>query len=475
MEDIFLGIEERKRSGVKEWTVHVSYLEVYNESIFDLLSTTKRPLVPCEDPVDHTVKVLGLTEKIVKDVTEVIGILDEGNRRRRMASTKANEFSSRSHAVLQIKIISKSEIDSIVSSNPEVGYRLRSRMCMTTSRLSLIDLAGSERAANTQNRGTRLREGASINKSLLALANCFNALSAKGKNSRVKYRDSKLTHLLKSSLEGNCKLCMIATINPATSVYEESHNTLKYADRAKAIRLKPIQVERLEIPRPRGTRLQKSGATRSSRRLSENSVKKRRISLDHRSQDTGHSRTTSKRRYSSMSYRPPPTPRASISRKSRPPRVSVETVRTTNQTPTVSSIREEATLAELEHLKLQNRTLATLAANVFERSGVDMRIEDISRLVQTAVKEAMSSSDCEIDRLCSAYSTKQAQKSNIPKFQRRNRESAPTEPNSDDVPEKENSLAQSTKEGIASRSNSCIPMASRMRVSNRLVGKLYRS
>jgi len=101
-------------------------------------------------------------------------------------------------------------------------------------RLSLIDLAGSERAAATLNTGTRLREGANINKSLLALANCINALS--NGSERVKYRDSKLTHLLKSSLEGDCHVAMLAAVTPSHKSYEESHNTLKYAHRAKNIK-----------------------------------------------------------------------------------------------------------------------------------------------------------------------------------------------------------------------------------------------
>jgi kinesin family protein 18/19 len=104
-------------------------------------------------------------------------------------------------------------------------------------KLSLIDLAGSERAANTQNRGARLVEGANINRSLLALGNCINALGEKGnKGNFVPYRDSKLTRLLKDSLGGNCRTVMIANISPAESSFEETLNTLKYANRAKNIK-----------------------------------------------------------------------------------------------------------------------------------------------------------------------------------------------------------------------------------------------
>lgn len=105
------------------------------------------------------------------------------------------------------------------------------------SKLSLVDLAGSERAANTKNSGKRLVEGANINRSLLALGNCINALAEKGhKGNFVPYRDSKLTRLLKDSLGGNCRTVMIANIGPAESSFEETLNTLKYANRAKNIK-----------------------------------------------------------------------------------------------------------------------------------------------------------------------------------------------------------------------------------------------
>jgi len=107
--------------------------------------------------------------------------------------------------------------------------------------LSLIDLAGSERGTVTENRGLRLREGAKINRSLLALANCINALGDKTKKGVfVPYRDSKLTRLLKDSLGGNCKTVMIATISPSSSYFEETINTLKYANRAKNIKTKQL-------------------------------------------------------------------------------------------------------------------------------------------------------------------------------------------------------------------------------------------
>lgn len=249
------------------YTITLSYMEVYCETIRDLLSESERSLNPCEHASDGTVRVLGLTERVVDNVDEVLDLVREGNARRKTEPTAANEVSSRSHAVLQVtckqalsvtasatlkksmmgtktsgrtsttsrvNLAPRSSRASLASSNNLSNRRVQEPVPVRESRLSLIDLAGSERAANTLNTGTRLREGANINKSLLALANCINALSTK--NERVKYRDSKLTHLLKSSLEGDCRVAMIAAVTPSHRSYEESHNTLKYAYRAKHIK-----------------------------------------------------------------------------------------------------------------------------------------------------------------------------------------------------------------------------------------------
>ena len=130
----------------------------------------------------------------------------------------------RSHAVLQVVVECKDRAPGTVAN-------------IKVSKLSLVDLAGSERAANTKNSGKRLVEGANINRSLLALGNCINALAEKGhKGNFVPYRDSKLTRLLKDSLGGNCRTVMIANIGPAESSFEETLNTLKYANRAKNIK-----------------------------------------------------------------------------------------------------------------------------------------------------------------------------------------------------------------------------------------------
>ncbi|CAM9511450.1 unnamed protein product [Hapterophycus canaliculatus] len=205
----------------------------------DLLSGSSKPLKINEDPAKGVVVVAGLVEMEVTSSDEVLDLLRQGNANRRTEATGANQVSSRSHAVLQV----------VVTRTLESG--LSGGKSVRESKLSLIDLAGSERASATNNRGEQLRQGANINKSLLSLANCINALAGNrrrrgGKGAgNVKYRDSKLTHLLKASLEGRCRLVMIANVNPSHVFFDDSHNTLKYANRAKNIKVDPRTTESL--------------------------------------------------------------------------------------------------------------------------------------------------------------------------------------------------------------------------------------
>jgi kinesin family protein 18/19 len=210
--------------------LRVSYVEVYNENIKDLLLVERAAPDEYLDLREDNVKgvcVAGVTEIMTTNVEEIAKYIRQGNRLRTKERTDANETSSRSHAVLQITVEHKDKAHGI---NAEINI----------AKLSLIDLAGSERASNTNNRGLRLIEGANINKSLLALGNCINALcelTKQGgptqKNMHIPYRDSKLTRLLKDSLGGNCRTVMITNISPAFAAYEDTLNTLKYADRAK--------------------------------------------------------------------------------------------------------------------------------------------------------------------------------------------------------------------------------------------------
>ena len=223
MEDLFrASAKEGKAQGVT-YKMSVSFLEVYNENIRDLLSETEEYLDLREDPIKGPV-VASITEIETTSSQEIMRLLHQGNAKRSQAATAANEVSSRSHAVLQVVVENRDRAPGTVA-NIKVG------------KLSLVDLAGSERAANTKNVGARLVEGANINRSLLALGNCINALGEKGnKGNFVPYRDSKLTRLLKDSLGGNCRTVMIANISSAESSFEETLNTLKYANRAKNIK-----------------------------------------------------------------------------------------------------------------------------------------------------------------------------------------------------------------------------------------------
>ncbi|KAM9773170.1 kinesin-like protein KIF19 isoform 2-T2 [Syngnathus typhle] len=220
LNDLFRAIEET--SDDMMYSVSMSYLEIYNEMIRDLLNPSSGFLDLREDSKGE-IQVAGITEVSTINAQEIMELLMKGNKQRTQEPTAANQTSSRSHAVLQVAVKQQSRSRDVLQ---EVRF----------ARLFMIDLAGSERAAQTQNRGQRLKEGAHINRSLLALGNCINALSDKNGNKYVNYRDSKLTRLLKDSLGGNSRTVMIAHISPASVAFEESRNTLTYADRAKSIR-----------------------------------------------------------------------------------------------------------------------------------------------------------------------------------------------------------------------------------------------
>ncbi|NXL43672.1 KI18A protein, partial [Podilymbus podiceps] len=202
--------------------VAVSYLEVYNEQIRDLL-VNSGPLAVRED-TQKGVVVQGLTLHQPKSAEEILQMLDYGNKNRTQHPTDVNASSSRSHAVFQIYLRQQ---DKTASINQNVRI----------AKMSLIDLAGSERASATNAKGARFREGTNINRSLLALGNVINALAdPKSKKQHIPYRNSKLTRLLKDSLGGNCRTIMIAAVSPSSMFYDDTYNTLKYANRAKDIK-----------------------------------------------------------------------------------------------------------------------------------------------------------------------------------------------------------------------------------------------
>uniref|UniRef100_A0A8C9K1M3 Kinesin-like protein n=1 Tax=Panthera tigris altaica TaxID=74533 RepID=A0A8C9K1M3_PANTA len=219
LNDLFRAIEET--SNDMEYEVSMSYLEV------------SPPLTPASarelrEDSKGVIQVAGITEVSTINAKEIMQLLMKGNRQRTQEPTAANQTSSRSHAVLQVAVRQRSRVKNVLQE-------------VRQGRLFMIDLAGSERASQTQNRGQRMKEGAHINRSLLALGNCINALSDKNSNKYINYRDSKLTRLLKDSLGGNSRTVMIAHISPASSAFEESRNTLTYAGRAKNIKTRVKQ------------------------------------------------------------------------------------------------------------------------------------------------------------------------------------------------------------------------------------------
>ncbi|KAK8928728.1 Kinesin-like protein FLA10 [Platanthera zijinensis] len=236
IKDLFSKIRQRSFNG--SYSLLLSYLEVYNETVRDLLSPG-RPLVLREDK-QGTIAA-GLTQYRAYSTDEVMQLLQQGNRNRTTEPTRVNETSSRSHAILQI--ITEYQVKESLNVDTRVG------------KLSLIDLAGSERALATDLRTQRSIEGANINRSLLALSSCINAL-VEGKR-HIPYRNSKLTQLLKDSLGGPCNTVMIANISPGHFSFSETQNTLHWADRAKEIRTKASSAidETTDIPETGQTKL----------------------------------------------------------------------------------------------------------------------------------------------------------------------------------------------------------------------------
>uniref|UniRef100_A0A8C6N272 Kinesin family member 4 n=1 Tax=Mus spicilegus TaxID=10103 RepID=A0A8C6N272_MUSSI len=224
---IQLLFKEINKKSDFEFTLKVSYLEIYNEEILDLLCSSREKATQInirEDPKEG-IKIVGLTEKTVLVASDTVSCLEQGNNSRTVASTAMNSQSSRSHAIFTISIEQRKKNDKNSS------FR---------SKLHLVDLAGSERQKKTKAEGDRLKEGININRGLLCLGNVISALGDDKKGNFVPYRDSKLTRLLQDSLGGNSHTLMIACVSPADSNLEETLNTLRYADRARKIKNKPI-------------------------------------------------------------------------------------------------------------------------------------------------------------------------------------------------------------------------------------------
>uniref|UniRef100_A0A8C1GJH0 Kinesin family member 13Ba n=1 Tax=Cyprinus carpio TaxID=7962 RepID=A0A8C1GJH0_CYPCA len=212
----------------ESFTVEVSYMEIYNEKVRDLLDPKgSRQALRVREHKVLGPYVDGLSRLAVESYKDIESLMSEGNKSRTVAATNMNEESSRSHAVFNI-ILTHTLKDLQSGTSGE-----------KVSKLSLVDLAGSERAAKTGAAGERLKEGSNINKSLTTLGLVISALADQGagknKNKFVPYRDSVLTWLLKDSLGGNSRTAMVATVSPAADNYDETLSTLRYADRAKSI------------------------------------------------------------------------------------------------------------------------------------------------------------------------------------------------------------------------------------------------
>jgi kinesin family protein 18/19 len=220
-------------------TMELSMVEIYNEEIRDLLSPNypNGPLGGLKMlEKDGRMTIQNVTYKELETVENVMELVMLGNNRRSTSFTHSNSQSSRSHAVLQINIGRHTKEHNV---DHEGGTVAKQSFLAT---LSIIDLAGSERAAATQNHGTRMKEGAKINQSLLALSNCIHALCAASKKgaatlpNHIPYRNSKLTRMLKYSLGGNCRTVMIVCVSPSSKDIEDTHNTLTWANRAKEVK-----------------------------------------------------------------------------------------------------------------------------------------------------------------------------------------------------------------------------------------------
>ncbi|XP_051165598.1 kinesin-like protein unc-104 isoform X5 [Leptopilina boulardi] len=230
--DLFGKITSNSNEQLK-YSVEVSYMEIYCERVRDLLNPKNKGNLRVREHPLLGPYVEDLSKLAVMSYQDIHDLIDEGNKARTVAATNMNETSSRSHAVFTI-FFTQQKQDSITGLITE-----------KVSKISLVDLAGSERADSTGAKGTRLKEGANINKSLTTLGKVISALAEiatkkKKKADFIPYRDSVLTWLLRENLGGNSKTAMIAAISPADINYDETLSTLRYADRAKQIVCKAV-------------------------------------------------------------------------------------------------------------------------------------------------------------------------------------------------------------------------------------------
>ncbi|XP_078332440.1 kinesin-like protein KIF27 isoform X6 [Crassostrea virginica] len=229
-----------------EYSVKVSYIEIYKEELQDLLDieTPAGNLHVREDDKGNTV-IIGAKEVECESLDDVMSLLESGSAVRHTGSTQMNEHSSRSHSVFTVNIGQKwleNDVMAEKRKQSESTESLDEDITHTMfGKFHFVDLAGSERAHRTGNVGDRFKESVHINSGLLALGNVISALGdPKKKATHIPYRESKITRLLKDSLGGNAKTLMICCISPSSANFDESHNALKYANRAKNIKNTPV-------------------------------------------------------------------------------------------------------------------------------------------------------------------------------------------------------------------------------------------
>ncbi|XP_076734399.1 kinesin-like protein KIF1B isoform X7 [Maylandia zebra] len=237
-EDLFEKINEDGNKEELSYSVEVSYMEIYCERVRDLLNPKNKGNLRVREHPLLGPYVEDLSKLAVTSYTDIADLMDAGNKARTVAATNMNETSSRSHAVFTI-VFTQRKHDSETDLSTE-----------KVSKISLVDLAGSERADSTGAKGTRLKEGANINKSLTTLGkvisalaevdNCTSKSKKKKKSDFIPYRDSVLTWLLRENLGGNSRTAMVAALSPADINYDETLSTLRYADRAKNIKCNAV-------------------------------------------------------------------------------------------------------------------------------------------------------------------------------------------------------------------------------------------
>ncbi|XP_034384093.1 centromere-associated protein E isoform X4 [Cyclopterus lumpus] len=231
VEDVFQTIQNCPK---KEFLLRVSYMEIYNETVSDLLvDSWKRKPLEVRETINKNIFVADLTEELVTSSTQALAWIRKGEKNRRYGKTKMNERSSRSHTIFRMILESRESSENAEGENADGA--------IIVSHLNLVDLAGSERTSQTGADGTRFKEGCNINRSLFTLSQVIKKLTDESQKGFTNYRDSKLTRILQNSLGGNAKTVIICTITPVA--LDETLSTLQFASTAKKMKNDPHVTE----------------------------------------------------------------------------------------------------------------------------------------------------------------------------------------------------------------------------------------